>query len=128
MLINYRRFSAVPALSLFFVSIASGQTGQSSPGTAGLDQVMEGLLTKYSIPGAALAISRNGVLVYARGFGYADTVASRPIQPDSLFRLASVSKTFTAMAIMKLVEQGKFQLDQSAFALIPDLAPLSVRH
>ena len=85
---------------------------------------MEGLLTKYSIPGAALAISRNGILVYARGFGMADTASSRPVQPDSLFRLASVSKTFTAIAIMKLVEEGKIQLNQSAFSLMPDLTPL----
>src|SRR5580658_4660544 len=122
-----RNFPAVSALSVFFASIAFGQTGQSSPGTAGLDKVMEGLLTKYSIPGAALAISRNGALVYARGFGYADTASSRLVQPESLFRLASVSKTFTAMAIMKLVEEGKVQLDQSAFALMPDLVPLSGR-
>src|SRR5580698_6298979 len=125
MFLTPRNFPAVSVLSLLFASVAFGQTGQSSPGTAGLDQVMEGLLTKYSIPGAALAISRNGVLLYARGFGHADTASSRPVQPDSLFRLASVSKTFTAIAIMKLVEEGKIQLNQSAFSLMPDLTPLS---
>jgi uncharacterized protein (TIGR03437 family) len=125
MFLTHRNFAAVAVLSVFAGSIAFGQTGQSSPGTAGLDKVMEGLLTKYSIPGAALAVSRNGVLVYARGFGYADTASLRLVQPDSLFRLASVSKTFTAIAIMKLVEESKIQLDQSAFALMPDLVPLS---
>ena len=100
-------------------------TGQSSAGTTGLDTVMEGLIAKYSIPGAALAISRNGILVYARGFGYADTASSRTVQPDSLFRIGSVSKTFTAAAIMKLVEQGKIQIGQSAFALLPNLSPVS---
>ena len=45
--------------------------------------------------------------------------------PDSLFRIGSVSKTFTAAAIMKLVEQGKIQLGQSAFALLPNLSPVS---
>jgi uncharacterized protein (TIGR03437 family) len=125
MFLTLRNFPAVSALFALFASIAFGQTGQSSPGTAGLDQVMEGLLTKYSVPGAALAISRNGVLIYARGFGYADTTSSRLVQPDSLFRLASVSKTFTAIAIMKLVEEGKIQLNQSAFALMPELVPPS---
>jgi len=100
-------------------------TGQSSSATAGIDQVMLGLLSKYSIPGGALAISRNGVLVYARGFGYADTTSSQQVQPDSLFRIASVTKTFTAAAIMLLVQQGKIQLDQSAFALLPNLTPLN---
>ena len=99
-------------------------TGQSSPGTSGLDSAMQGILSKYSIPGAALAVSRNGALVYARGFGYADTASAKPVQPDSLFRIGSVSKTFTAIAVMELVEKGKIQLDQSAFALLPNLTPL----
>lgn len=104
-------------------ALAQPTTGQTSPGMSALDQTMQGLLSTYSIPGAALAVSRNGILVYARGFGYADVTAARPVQPDSLFRVASVSKTFTAVAVMELVEQGKIQLDQPAFALLPDLAP-----
>lgn len=85
---------------------------------------MQNILAKYSIPGGALAVSRNGALVYARGFGYADVASKAPVQPDSLFRLASVSKTFTAVAALELVQQGKIQLDQSAFALLPNLAPV----
>src|ERR1700684_2706426 len=109
-----------------FASAVHGQssTGQSSPATAGLDTVMQGLLSKYSIPGAALAVSRNGALVYARGFGSANTSSATPVQPDSLFRVGSVSKTFTAIAIMELVEQGKVQLDQSAFSLLPNITTL----
>ena len=104
-------FKQLAAICLFLPAL-QGQsvTGQSSPGTAGLDSVIQGLLSKYSIPGAALAVSRSGVLVYARGFGYADTASAKPVQPDSLFRIGSVSKTFTAIAIMELVEQGKVQL------------------
>jgi uncharacterized protein (TIGR03437 family) len=119
-------FKQLAATICLFSSALCGQsiTGQSSPGTAGLDTVMQGILTKYSIPGAALAISRNGVLVYARGFGYADTASAKPVQPDSLFRVGSVSKTFTAIAIMELVEQGKLQLDQPAFSYLPNLTPL----
>jgi uncharacterized protein (TIGR03437 family) len=118
-------YKQLTAICLFLPALF-GQpiTGQSSSGTAGLDTVMQGLLTKYSIPGAALAISRNGALVYARGFGYANTTSATPVQPDSLFRVGSVSKTFTAVAIMELVEQGKVQLDQSAFSLLPNITPL----
>ncbi len=115
------------ATSCVLLSALCGQsiTGQSSPGTGGLDTAMQGLLSKYSIPGAALAISRNGVLVYARGFGLANTTSATPVQPDSLFRIGSVSKTFTAVAIMELVEQGKLQLDQSAFSYLPNITPVS---
>ncbi|MGA3188040.1 MAG: serine hydrolase [Bryobacteraceae bacterium] len=86
---------------------------------------MQGLLLKYSIPGAALAVSRNGALLYARGFGYANVANATPVQPDSLFRIGSVSKTFTAIAVMELIQQGKIQLTQSAFSLLPNLTPLT---
>ena len=68
-------------------------------------------------------MSYNGVLIYARGFGFADVASSTPVQPDSLFRTASVSKTFTAAVVLKLIEQGKLQPDQPAFALLSDLQP-----
>ncbi|MFN7934127.1 MAG: serine hydrolase [Bryobacteraceae bacterium] len=75
------------------------------------------------IPGAALAVTRNGRLVHARGYGFADREAQTPVQSDSLFRLASLSKAITAVAVMHLVEEGKISLDQPAFSLLPDLQP-----
>ena len=72
-----------------------------------LDFTMEKLLTTYQIPGGALAVSNKGALIYARGFGYADTASPTPVQPDSLFRTASVSKTFTAAVVLKLIEEGQ---------------------
>jgi len=90
---------------------------------ASLDQTMKQMLCVNQIPGAALAVSYNGALVYARGFGYADVASSTPVQPDSLFRTASVSKLFTAAATLKLIEQGRLQVDQPALALLSDLQP-----
>ena len=90
---------------------------------AALDQAMQCLLWGSNIPGGALAVSYNGALIYARGFGFADVASSTPVQPDSLFRTASVSKTFTAAVVLKLIEQGKLQPDQPAFALLSDLQP-----
>ena len=98
-------------------------TGQAITSMASLDHTMELRLCTHQIPGAALAVSYNGALVYARGFGYADVASSTPVQPDSLFRTASVSKLFTAAAILKLIEQGRLQVDQPAFALLSDLQP-----
>jgi len=98
-------------------------TGQAVPSLAVLDTIMEQLLTTYQIPGGALAVSNKGALIYARGFGYADTTKSTPAQPDSLFRTASVSKAFTAAVVLKLIEQGELQPDQPAFALLSDLTP-----
>jgi len=115
---------AIAATAALAQSTFSGPvTGTAVPSMAALDQAMETLLATYRIPGGALAVSRKGVLVYARGFGYADVASSTPVQPNSLFRTASVSKIFTAAAILTLIQQGKLQPDQPAFALLADLQP-----
>lgn len=102
-----------------FISAAFGQTG--TPGIAPFDQVMTNLMSTYGVPGAALAITRNGQLIMARGYGVMDQENNVPAQPDTLFRIASLSKTITSVTVMHLVEAGKLSLDQPAFALLPDL-------
>jgi CubicO group peptidase (beta-lactamase class C family) len=59
---------------------------------ASLDQAVQGALQKYSVQGGALAVSYNGRLVFTRAYGCADAQSNTPVQPDSLFRIASVSK------------------------------------
>jgi CubicO group peptidase (beta-lactamase class C family) len=80
-------------------------------------------MRKYAIPGGAVALVRDGKLIYARGFGYADVENKTPVQPDALFRIASVSKPITSAAIMKLVEEGKLRLDDRVAPYIAHLAP-----
>jgi uncharacterized protein (TIGR03437 family) len=102
-----------------FISVAFGQTG--TPGIAPFDQLMTKLMSTYGVPGAALTITRNGHLIMARGYGVLDQENNVSTQPDTLFRIASLSKTITSVAVMHLVESGKLSLDQPAFALLPDL-------
>src|SRR5688572_32155044 len=98
-------------------------TGAAVPGMASYDQAIANLMRKYAIPGGAVAVVRDGKLVYARGFGYADAENRTPVQPDALFRIASVSKPITAAAVMKLVEEGRLALDDRVAPFIADLAP-----
>jgi CubicO group peptidase (beta-lactamase class C family) len=98
-------------------------TGTFVPGMAWYDNVIPDLMRKYKIPGGAVAVVRDGKLIYARGFGYADVENKAPVQPHALFRLASVSKPITGVAIMKLVEDGKLRLDDRVTPLIADLTP-----
>jgi len=93
-------------------------TGESLPPFAEFDKWIVGFMAESNIPGGSLAISRHGKVVYARGYGYADRENKEPVQPDSLFRIASVSKPITAAAIMRLVEQGKLKLDDKVFDLL----------
>ena len=98
-------------------------TGVSVPALAPFDQSVRDLMQKYMIPGGAVALVRDGKLIYARGFGYADVEAKMPVQPDALFRIASVSKTITSAAIMTLVEDGKIGIDDRVAPDIAGLAP-----
>ena len=90
---------------------------------ASYDQAVADFMRKYAIPGGAVAVLRDGKLIYARGFGYADVESRTPVQPDALFRIASVSKPITSAAVMKLVEDGKLALDDRVAPLIAHLAP-----
>lgn len=76
---------------------------------------IEAYRTKHRIPGLSIALTKDGRLVYAAGFGEADTSTGEEVNPSHLFRIASVSKPITAVAIMKLIEEGKLSLDQKVF-------------
>lgn len=80
-----------------------------------VDSAMTGLLKDWRIAGASVAIVKEGRLVYAKGFGYADKESKDPVTPNHLFRIASVSKLVTAVAVMKLAEEGKLDLDDKVF-------------
>ena len=102
-------------------------TGQPVPGMAVLDRTIARLMSENDIPGAALAVERRGRLVYARGFGVADRENGVPVRPDTLFRIASVSKPITAVAVLKLVEDGRLKLDARVFRdLLSGIEPRSV--
>lgn len=69
------------------------------------DREMESFMAERNVPGGALAVLKERRLVYARGYGFADRDKKIAAQPDSLFRIASISKPFTAVAVFKLIEQ-----------------------
>lgn len=114
---------------LLFLAAVIGQTqtpisGAPVPGLDELDSVMLQVMSTWNSPGAALAITVDGRLVFAHGYGYADTGAMEPVQPDSLFRIASITKPFTAAAILKLIEEGKLQLSTTPFtSILKNLTP-----
>lgn len=93
-------------------------TGESQSAFQQVDAVILDLMREHRVPGASLAISDHGRLVYARGFGYADVAQRTPVSPQSRFRIASISKPITAVAILQLVDQGKLSLDDKVFELL----------
>ncbi len=81
----------------------------------GLDQQIKEFMNKWDIVGASVAIVKNERLIYTKGFGYADKENSEKVEPRHLFRVASVSKLITAIAVMKLVEEGNLNLTDTVF-------------
>jgi CubicO group peptidase (beta-lactamase class C family) len=100
-----------------------------------LDGMMPWALTRGELAGAVITVVKDGQVLFARGYGYADVAKRTPIDPDkTLFRVASVSKLFTWTAVMQLVEQGKLDLDKDVNTYldfkIPDAfgTPITLRH
>lgn len=93
-------------------------TGLAQKELSSLDEAIKDFMMLHNPPGMAVAVSYRGRLVYARGFGYADKETKQLVQSDSQFRIASISKPITAVAILKLVEQGKLDLDSCVFEVL----------
>ena len=103
-------------------------TGTPDPALQSFDDTMRAFMQKRKVPGGALAVVKDGRLVYARGYGVADQETGTRVQPASLFRIASISKPITAVALMTLIQNPRYKLtlDTPAFPLLgiaPHLEP-----
>ncbi|MFN7919535.1 MAG: serine hydrolase [Bryobacteraceae bacterium] len=105
-------------VSLVLIRQAWAQTGIPAPELADLDRAALKFLAQSQVPGAALAVVKDNRLVYARGFGSADLELKTPMMPDTLMRIGSISKPITAIAILKLVERGRLELDAPIVPLL----------
>lgn len=97
-------------------------TGTSTPSP--FDQRFVNLMRRWRIPGASVAVMRHDQLIMAHGYGWADLQTHRPVNPNDLFRIGSVSKAITSVTILKLAQDGKLNLDESAFRILNDVKPL----
>ena len=93
--------------------------GLSDATVAELDAVIAANMETGLVPGLAAAIVKNGVRVWSKGYGLADVANNRAATSETLFILASVSKTAVAVALMKLFEEGQFALDDDINSKLP---------
>ena len=75
------------------------------------------------LPAVSIALVDDQRVVWARGFGYADPAARRPASADTVYRVGSVSKLFTDIGVMRLVEEGKLDIDAPVTRYLPDFRP-----
>jgi len=102
-------------------------SGLDQPALVSFDEVLATFMAEQRIAGAAFAVSHRGRLVYARGFGLADRERGQAVQPTDLFRIASVSKPITAVAVLQLVERKRLDLNASVWEVLKLSEPSDAR-
>ncbi|MGO9605699.1 MAG: serine hydrolase domain-containing protein [Candidatus Binataceae bacterium] len=85
------------------------------------------LMAQQGVPGVALGIVRDQELAWSQGFGHADMASTRPMDADTIFGVASITKTFTATAIVQLRDKGRLGLDDPVSKYIPEIKKVRPR-
>jgi D-alanyl-D-alanine carboxypeptidase len=122
------------ALSLLAISLFSAGPARSAPLLEKarslypelrpvLNDRIKGMMERGNIPGMAIVVIKDGLVLELKGYGYADRETQTRVGYDTKFPIGSVSKQFTAAAVMLLVEDGKLDLDAPIRQYLPDLPP-----
>jgi methyl acetate hydrolase len=93
----------------------------SAKGAAAIDEMLQSAVDQREIPGVVAAITNKDQILYLKAFGKQDVAKNVPMSRDTVFRIASMTKPVTSVAVMMLVEQGKLRLDDSAGNYLPAL-------
>ncbi|MFK7946383.1 MAG: serine hydrolase [Saprospiraceae bacterium] len=104
-------------LSTFFIlmTLWAFAQGIPVPQMSHCDSKVQSFMTTHNIPSATIAIAKDGKLVYNRAFGHSDIAGMTSTQPHNLFRIASISKPVTSIAIMKMMENGDLAMSDKVF-------------
>jgi CubicO group peptidase (beta-lactamase class C family) len=111
---------------------ACGGSDSSSPavviegvGVERIDSAMNSVMNRHAPPGISVAVSRGGKLVFAKAYGSANVAGTEPLTPNHMFRVASVSKPVTGIAVLRAEEQGLLGFNEKAFDVLAAYLPLN---
>ncbi len=123
---------AAPAENIVLTPVTTLAAGVTQTAQPEVDQYIQAQLAEQRIPGLTLVVVKDGTVVYGKGYGYADREIMRPVKPEDRFEIGSISKSFTATAIMLLVEEGKIALDDKLDKFLgatpPHWSAITIRH
>jgi len=117
--------TAVVALGLTVSGAGQADRAMRERAFAELDRLFQDFAAQAHVPGAAWGIVIDGQLAHTGAAGVRDVAAKAPVDADTVFRIASMTKSFTAMAILKLRDEGKLSLDDPAERHVPELKSLA---
>src|SRR5688572_33489445 len=107
-----RRIAIAATCLIAALTIVARAQPQQTANDSRLDAALQRLVSEDGVPGVAVAIVDEGRVVYANGFGVTSLAEpTRPVTRDTVFHLASVTKTFVATAVIQLVERRQLSLD-----------------
>src|SRR6201987_1206896 len=106
---------------IFFCAEAGAQTRLPAETQQKIDKVASDALAKTGVPSASVAVVRDGQIAYLHAYGNARIDPETPAKPEMRYSIGSISKQFTAAAILLLQEQGKLSLDDAVGKYVPDL-------
>src|SRR4051812_5624633 len=101
-------------------ALAGTARAQNSPGSAALDASLRAAVERKDVPGVVALVTDRERVLYQGAFGVADVATGRPLTSDALFRIASMTKAVTSVALMQLIEQGRLGLDDPADKYLPE--------
>lgn len=107
-------------------TVAAEDVGFSSDRLSRLDDVMQGYVDAGKLAGIVTMLARRGQVFHFQRFGLMDVQASTPIERDTIFRIYSMTKPVTSVAVMMLYEAGNFHLDDPVSEFLPELGNLKV--
>src|SRR5512143_2593056 len=111
--------AAGPTLALAATLVAQTPADRYSAAIAESRREILDTMAALRIPGAQIAVIQDGVLIWSEGFGLADVEQQVPVTPITRFRIASISKSVTAVGLGLLVQEGKVDLDQPVQRYVP---------
>lgn len=115
---------ALLVVCTLMLAVPAAALAQNAATLAEIDRVMEHYRLDAHIPGMVWGVVKDGALVHVKGTGVQDIEQKRPVTADTLFRIASMTKAFTALSVLKLRDDGKLALDAPAETYVPELKAL----
>jgi len=113
-------------LVFFSPAVLLAQTpGKYGDAIRAIETLVERERLDAGIPGISIAIVEDQTVLWSKGFGHADLAKTKPATPETIYRVGSVSKLFTDLAVMQLVEEGKVDLDAPVTTYLPDFMPVN---
>jgi CubicO group peptidase (beta-lactamase class C family) len=129
------RFAVVVTILALAVACTSRNDPHAGTETGDDNAVVDAIFASWDVrgsPGCALAVARDGILVYSRGYGYANLDYDIPITPQTVFDVASITKQFNAASLTMLALKGKLSLEDDVRKWLPELpeydSPITLQH